>query len=166
MNLLFEKKQDRYADGTREHYISGMLFRTFAEVDLQQLYIIFKKIESRQRLDDIDIESVLSTYEGHTIFSIFADQINVFEKILAQLDDMEFPEEDNFDGQDCENSILRRLYRVMNLPVTDLLKLKIVDGDRTSEAEKFAAAEEEASNANSIVKSGRWVKSKLGLATN
>ena len=82
MNLLFEKKQDRYADGTREHYISGMLFRTFAEVDLQQLYIIFKKIESRQRLDDIDIESVLSTYEGHTIFSIFADQINVFEKIL------------------------------------------------------------------------------------
>lgn len=117
-------------------------------------------------MDDIDIESVLSTYEGHTIFSIFADQINVFEKILMQLDDMEFPEEDNFDGQDCENSILRRLYRIMNLPVTDLLKLKIKDNDRTSEAEKFAAAEEEANNANCIVKTGHWVKNKLGIATN
>ena len=54
---------------------------------------------------------------------------------------MEFPEEDNFDGQDCENSILRRLYRVMNLPVSDLLKLKRKGDDRTSEAEKAAMEE-------------------------
>ena len=32
--------------------------------------------------------------------------------------------EDNFDGQVCENGTLRRLYRVLNLPATDLLMMK------------------------------------------
>ena len=36
-NLLFEKRQDRYNDGSVEFKISGMLFRTFSEMDLWQL---------------------------------------------------------------------------------------------------------------------------------
>ena len=79
---------------------------------------------------------------------------------------MEFPEEDNFNGQDCENGILRRLYRIMNLPVSDLLKLKLKGNDRQSEAEKFAIEEEKANNANCLVKSGAWITNKLGIATN
>lgn len=35
VNLHFEKKQDRYQDGTIEKSISGMLYRTFSEIDLQ-----------------------------------------------------------------------------------------------------------------------------------
>ena len=67
---------------------------------------------------------MLSTYEGHTIFSIFFDNIAVYEQILAQLGDMEFPSEEDFNGMDVENSTLRRLYRVLNLPTSDLLKYK------------------------------------------
>mmetsp|Transcript_42077 Transcript_42077/g.55430 ORF Transcript_42077/g.55430 Transcript_42077/m.55430 type:complete len:159 (-) Transcript_42077:2279-2755(-) len=37
VNLLFEKKQDRYDDGSVEKMISGMLFRTFSEIDLFEL---------------------------------------------------------------------------------------------------------------------------------
>ena len=36
-NLLFEKRQDRFDDGEVEFKISGMLFRTFSEIDLWQL---------------------------------------------------------------------------------------------------------------------------------
>ena len=78
---------------------------------------------------------------------------------------MEFPEEDNFDGQDCENGILRRLYRIMNLPVSDLLKLRIKGNDRTSEAEKFAMAAEKAEKANCLVKTRKYIVNKLGIAT-
>ena len=36
-NLLFEKQQRRYNDGTAKFKISGMLYRTFSEIDLQEL---------------------------------------------------------------------------------------------------------------------------------
>ena len=37
---------------------------------------------------------------------------------------MEFLQEENFEGIDCENSTLRRLYRVLNLPVSDFIASK------------------------------------------
>lgn len=37
---------------------------------------------------------------------------------------MEFETEEDINGQDCENSKLRRLYRVMNIPTSDLLNRK------------------------------------------
>ena len=37
VNLLFEKVQNRYYNGTSEFTISGMLFRTFSEIDILQL---------------------------------------------------------------------------------------------------------------------------------
>ena len=43
----------------------------------------------------------------------------MYEQILAQLQDLEFPDEEDFDGQDVENSYLRRLYRILNLPTGD-----------------------------------------------
>ena len=67
---------------------------------------------------------MLSTYEGHTIFSIFFDSIAVYELILMQLREMEFPSEEDFDGLDVENGSLRRLYRALNLPTGDLLRTK------------------------------------------
>ena len=75
-----------------------MLFRTFSEIDLEQLNSLIKAIKTRQKLPYIDLEAVLSTYEGHTIFSLFWDQIEVIEQILSQIDQMDFPMEDNFDG--------------------------------------------------------------------
>ena len=67
---------------------------------------------------------MLGTYEGHSIFSLFFDRIEVYEQILSQLQDYEFEEEEDINGQDCESSLLRRLYRVLNLPTDDLLHFK------------------------------------------
>lgn len=59
-----------------------MLFRSFTEMDVKQLEQIFESINNRTKIEAIDISSILSTYEGHTIFSIFFDHIQVFEQIL------------------------------------------------------------------------------------
>lgn len=54
-----------------------MLFRTFAEIDLYELQQVSKAL--KKRMPKIDMESILCTYEGHTIFSIFQEHIIVYE---------------------------------------------------------------------------------------
>ena len=124
VNLLFEKRQDRYKSGERENFISGMLFRTFAEVDLFAMKEIFNAINGRQKIPITDPKSYLCIYEGHTVFSIFFDCIEVYEQILAQMQDMEFEQEEDLNGLDIENTVLRKLYRILNLPTTDFLHKK------------------------------------------
>ena len=55
--------------------IIGMLYRTFSEIDLDQLLKVFSAIDSEIKIDKIDPETILCTYEGHTVFSIFSDYI-------------------------------------------------------------------------------------------
>ena len=62
--------------------MSGILYRTFAEVDLYDLQMINESIRRGAKLEAIDIETILSTYEGHTIFSIYWEQVDVFEQIV------------------------------------------------------------------------------------
>lgn len=119
-----------------------MLYRTFCEIDLGQISKIQHSIKQGSKLDKIDLEAVLSTYEGHTIFSIFFDCMRVYEQILLQLQEEEFPLEEDFDGQDCENSKLRRLYRVLNLPTGDLLHSD-VPKDPSKDIEEYDPIEEE-----------------------
>ena len=52
-----------------------MLFRTFSEIDLWQLDTVMKAVDKNQKINQIDPESIVCTYEGHTIFSIFFDRI-------------------------------------------------------------------------------------------
>ena len=66
--------------------------------------MIFEQLRNRQKISRIDLESIYSTYEGHTIFSIFWDQISVFEQILSQLQSEDFPKEEDDEGNDCENA--------------------------------------------------------------
>ena len=40
-------------------------------------------------------ESIVATYEGHTIFSIFLYRVQAYEKILDQLKGQEFEDEFN-----------------------------------------------------------------------
>ena len=117
MNLLFEKRQDRYDYGGVDFYISGMLFRTFSEIDLNELLQVC--VSLKKRMPKIDQETIVCTFEGHTIFSIFQEHIAVYEQILSQLKDQEFENEQDGNGDDAENSFLRRLYRVLNMPVDD-----------------------------------------------
>jgi hypothetical protein len=102
-----------------------MLYRTFTDIDLNELVQIIKSVEARSKIAQIDPQSFLCTYEGHTIFSIFFDTIAVYEQIITQLQEMEFPEEEDFNGTDVENGYLRRLYRTLYLPTGDLLHSKV-----------------------------------------
>jgi hypothetical protein len=62
--------------------ISGMVFRTYSELDILQLSQVNKDLKDKRKIKDIDHETILSTFEGHTIFSIYFDDIRVYEAIL------------------------------------------------------------------------------------
>ena len=68
MNLCFEHTTERWKTedlDTRISKVSGMIFRTYSELDLKELEAINKEINEKSgKLQNIDPESVLSTYEG------------------------------------------------------------------------------------------------------
>ena len=54
VDLLFERKQYR-KDGNINYDISGMLFRTFSEIDLFELKKVSEAILQRKRMPSIDM---------------------------------------------------------------------------------------------------------------
>ena len=81
-----------------------MVFRTYSELDLYELQQINNQIKESIKIPDIDLESILSVYEGNTIFSIYFDQIQVYEQLHSQLTEEEFEDEENYQGVEVENS--------------------------------------------------------------
>lgn len=81
VNLLFEKRQDRSETGKEviKKEISGMLYRTFSEIDLFELQRISLALKNRKRIPKIDLRTIVSVFEGHTIFSIFQNEVSVYE---------------------------------------------------------------------------------------
>ena len=53
-NLLFEKIQDRENGSKHKFYTSGMLFRTFSQLDLCELDNINSLLNARTKLNEID----------------------------------------------------------------------------------------------------------------
>ena len=76
---MFVKHQDHYTDETVDCKIDGMLFRTFAEMDLWQLSKLSTTCDQHEAVSQIKMSTILSSYEGHSIFSIFKDSITVYE---------------------------------------------------------------------------------------
>ena len=70
----------------------GAIFRTCSLLNLLDLQFIKASLEKE---DDffIDEMTILSTYQGHTIFSIFLHKIDVYDQILKQLNDLELKDE-------------------------------------------------------------------------
>lgn len=64
---------DTKADGSIAQTISGTLYRSYSELDLYELRQLNKI--ARQKVRDIDLESVVSCYEGQTFFSIFSSRL-------------------------------------------------------------------------------------------
>ena len=119
-DLLFRKVQDRYP--SKEQYIniiSGMLFRTFSAVDMFELKGIYDALKRRQKIPEIDMEAIVSNYDGHTIFSIFQYEVQVYEQILKQLTEKDWPLSEDFNGNEVENDYLRRLHRTLLTPTAD-----------------------------------------------
>ena len=104
----------------QQKVFSGMIYRTYSELDLLELLDIKLALEKKEDIGHIDIETILGTYEGHTILSIFQHFYEVYETILNQLKETDFEVQVNKHKQKLENKNLKRLYRIINMPTIDL----------------------------------------------
>jgi len=75
-----QKKTLAYSKNNNMEY-NGILYRQHTYLCLLDLQNI-KNLLSRNDEFFVDEETYLSTYEGHTIFSIFLQKPQVFETIL------------------------------------------------------------------------------------
>ena len=101
--------------------MNGLLYRTYSEVDLFQLRKI-NELLGTEELDKeiIDTETLLSTYEGHTIFSIYFYHSKVYEMILKHWQEKDLGNKEDDSMSDEARLELRRLYRVLMMPVVDM----------------------------------------------
>ena len=107
-----------YKSGKNVESNPGTLFRSYSEIDLFALKKIHESIKNGQKIPQTDVQAYLSIYEGHTVFSIFANHIEVFDHILAHLKELEFHDEEDLNGHKVENNVSRKLYRILNRPTT------------------------------------------------
>ena len=63
-----------------------MIYRTYSYIDLLDLLHIESAIEAQEDFK-IEIDTILATYFGHTIFSLFVRNLKVYRKILKKLTD-------------------------------------------------------------------------------
>ena len=65
--------------------LSGMLYQTYSELDVVQLLEINEALENELRIPDIEMKSILATFEGHTLFSIYDQDVVVYDKVYSQI---------------------------------------------------------------------------------
>ena len=100
------------------------IFKLYSEADIQELSRIMKRVNDGQRVQNIDLQTALSTFNGHTLFSIFSESVAVHEQLLNQIMEGEFPDEELDDETVLENNQLRRLYRTLTMPTPDFIDEK------------------------------------------
>ena len=78
--LCFSKKRTdmRLQDEVRDQ-ISGQLYRTYTELDLHELKHINKALVTQKAIPTIDLTTIMSTFDGHSLFSIYYDDVRVLE---------------------------------------------------------------------------------------
>ena len=82
-NLVFySEKKTRKLGKRNARVFHASIFRSHSYLDLIQLDTLSHKMKQKENIHDIDAETVLATYEGHTFFSLFFDKIMIYEKIL------------------------------------------------------------------------------------
>ena len=64
---------------------SGVIYQTYAEIDIVMLQQIDAALAQRTKLPDISDKTLVSTFEGHTMFSLYYEDIRVYEQIYEHL---------------------------------------------------------------------------------
>ena len=64
----------------------------------------------------VDNDTLISIYEGHTLFSIFSIERKLYQYIAEQLKTSKFEDEIDSAGNVIQNNFLRKLAQVMNTP--------------------------------------------------
>ena len=112
-------------DGSKSMFYQGILFRTYSELDLFEMERINDCIRKKEQIQSIDQEFMLSVFEGHTVFSIYFDQIRVYDAVVQSVQDIVASEDEEADE---ESSFRRRLFRILTLPTWDVLSHNQDDG--------------------------------------
>ena len=94
----------------------GNFYRTYSFLDLLNLVHVRNLLRRREQFFIHD-ETMLSVYEGHTFFSIFENNPEVFEQVYEQLSSRTFEDSVDFNKQTTESLFLRRLYKILSIPV-------------------------------------------------
>ena len=115
---------------TMDREYEGNFYRTYSFLDLLNLVHI-QNLLKRDEKFYIGDKTMLSVYEGHTIFSIFQFNPQVYEQIHKQIRSRTFEESIDAFKNPTENVFLRRLFRILNIP-TKTTKL-IFDDERCTE---------------------------------
>ena len=55
-----------------------MLYQTYSELDLVQLEKINQAVNNNSVIPTVEVGTILATYEGHTIFTLYYDKIDVY----------------------------------------------------------------------------------------
>ena len=103
---------------------SGALNRTYTYLNLLDLEQVRLQLNKEDDFS-IDEDTILSTYQGHTIFSIFLQRFEVYEQILSQLEEKKYEDELNILRKLSENTVLRRLYRILCMPTAEIVVNKL-----------------------------------------
>ena len=65
------------------------MYRTYSMIDLFDLLYVKEHVSKKEEFY-IETSTVLSTYAGHTIFSLFLEHDQVYEQILQQFKEQDF----------------------------------------------------------------------------
>ena len=68
---FFQKEQLTIVANNLKTELDGIIYRTYSEVDLLDLAMIKVQLDKKELLHHIDVDTLLSIYEGHTVFSIY-----------------------------------------------------------------------------------------------
>lgn len=101
--------------------VIGGVFTLHAETDIFELQRIGAIIRQQRKLENIDLQTMTCVFSGHSLFSIFSDDIKLHEQVVEQINETPFPNEQDIDEQDLQHHFLRRLFRILSLPTPDLV---------------------------------------------
>jgi hypothetical protein len=85
LKTLLERVQTK---GYAKTY-TGAVYRTYSMIDLFDLLYVKEHVTKREEFY-IETSTILSTYAGHTIFSLFLEHDQVYEQILQQFKEQDF----------------------------------------------------------------------------
>ena len=96
---------------------TGTVFRTFTELDLfELLYIEDQRIDTRRALyDDIDLGSVICSYNGASFFELCYDY-NILLQVKNQIKEANLQSETNLQQIEIENPYITKIIHILKAP--------------------------------------------------
>lgn len=101
---------------------SKHILNPYSYLNLAELQKIDRALEKKRSIPYFSMSTLLCNFNGNTLISIFCNEKRVLDEVVEKLDNMEGLEDvEDLLGTDCQSPILRRLFRILLLPVKDLI---------------------------------------------